>query len=354
MGYKPLTDEQNKFIINNHKKYKYDEMAKILEISKSKIVYWSLEFKKQGLIENKPRIRKWTINEEKQFIELMKQSMPINEISNILHKDIHSLVSKIRYLREHNLINFSYSIYKKDYEKNFEQYKHTKLTNWTNNEIKLLLDNCKKLTLKRLCKLLNKGTWDILCQIRNQLKINPNLELCHNCSSTYFDFTEEEDMFLLKHIVTGNKHFILNTIHKNWKKMLNRMSLFGLKREFIPNEITDIEFLMQTLLEKYNIPYTFQKQIPYDDYHNYWADFYLRENIIIETMGDYWHGNPITQHNLNDNQKEKIKHDVKRHRNLSNLGYRIFYFWEYDLKNNMYDCENKLQFIKTLVGDKYD
>ena len=51
MGYKPLTDEQNQFIIENNLKYNYQEISNILGISKSKIVYWSLEFKKQGLID---------------------------------------------------------------------------------------------------------------------------------------------------------------------------------------------------------------------------------------------------------------------------------------------------------------
>jgi len=65
----------------------------------------------------------------------------------------------------------------------------------------------------------------------------------------------------------------------------------------------------------------------------------LKDNIVYEFLGDYWHGNPNV-HNLNDFNKVCKKTFGELYENtknkfilLKNNGYKIKYIWENDWKN---------------------
>ncbi len=58
-------------------------------------------------------------------------------------------------------------------------------------------------------------------------------------------------------------------------------------------------------------------------------DFYLPSyNLLIETHGDYWHGNPMVYSELDRTQLKKQKTDREKWFLSKRLGYRLLTFWE--------------------------
>lgn len=66
------------------------------------------------------------------------------------------------------------------------------------------------------------------------------------------------------------------------------------------------------------------------------------KKIIIEIDGDYWHANPMFYGGyltpLNEQQQKKQIADKRKNTYLSNKGYKIMRFWEYDIYNNLDNC----------------
>jgi len=343
-----LNDEQKQFIQKNHLLLRYGEMSRILGINEASIIKYTNELCKKGILPPKPFSKNWTKNEEEKLVNLINSKDVSNdELEICFDHSMSSILYKISSLRKKGLIRSDFIIHSCDI---YKKYRNTEISNWNDSEVDLLKNNVQYKTLLELCDMLKKGTLDVLCQIRKLLPCT----ICSNAYHTIFDFSEREDFYLIERINLDSKEQIMNQIpHKTWKQIRKRVKLFGINRKKSSKDISNIELLMKNFLKKFEISYEYQKEIIYGNY-SYWVDFYLGKNIIIETMGDYWHGNDIVYEKLNDIQKSKKEHDIKRNKILSDLGYRIFYFWEYDLKNNIYDCENKLQFIKTLIGDKHD
>jgi len=63
--------------------------------------------------------------------------------------------------------------------------------------------------------------------------------------------------------------------------------------------------------------------------------FFIKQPIIIEADGDYWHGNINHFRNkiLTDKQKEQIKIDFLRTQQLTEKGFKVVRLWESDIKN---------------------
>lgn len=98
--------------------------------------------------------------------------------------------------------------------------------------------------------------------------------------------------------------------------------------------------IVDSLLDKYNIPYQKEKGLTY-----YCVDNYLtNSNLIIEVMGDYWHSNPIKfQNKINKVQYERIPKDKAKHTYIKNqYKIEILYLWENDLYNDIEKCEKLL------------
>ena len=86
----------------------------------------------------------------------------------------------------------------------------------------------------------------------------------------------------------------------------------------------------------------------------YCVDFYNEDKkIVIELFGDYWHCNPEfwgpkkinTSKNLL--AEEVWNYDGKKISYLKSLGYEVYVFWEYDIKNNIEDVRKKIKQILT-------
>ncbi len=101
-----------------------------------------------------------------------------------------------------------------------------------------------------------------------------------------------------------------------------------------------IQLKIDELLNKLEIRYKREHVMGYYAVDNYLSDY----DLVIEVMGDYWHGNPIlfnkNKYLLNKIQDrgihiDKIKSSyIKNHYNIN-----ILYLWETDIDNDIYKCE---------------
>ena len=119
---------------------------------------------------------------------------------------------------------------------------------------------------------------------------------------------------------------------------------------------TTIQLSVNQMLDDLNILYDREHTIDYYSCDN----FLLEHNMIIEVMGDYWHGNPL-QYNtngrmLNAIQTKTILKDKQKRGYINNhYKYPILYLWECDIKNNPNMCKELiLQFVKNGVLDNYN
>lgn len=103
------------------------------------------------------------------------------------------------------------------------------------------------------------------------------------------------------------------------------------------------------LLNKMDILYENEKNFGYYSVDHYLTDF----NLVIETMGDYWHGSPLKYPNyeqLNSIQIKDINRDKRKQTYLKNKGINILYLWEKDIKQN----ENLCKLLIAMYVEKKD
>ena len=92
---------------------------------------------------------------------------------------------------------------------------------------------------------------------------------------------------------------------------------------------TAIELSMQEELILRHI--LFYKQFPIKGYVR--VDFYLPEfNVVIECDGCYWHG---CQEHRPGSYKDKHEKDEQRNIIIRDNGYKLFRFWEHDIKKSV-------------------
>jgi very-short-patch-repair endonuclease len=105
-----------------------------------------------------------------------------------------------------------------------------------------------------------------------------------------------------------------------------------------------IEQKMMGLLTAMNLSHESQATI-----NNYTVDFLIDEKYIIECYGDYWHCNPAkySAEYYNRGKKKTAaeiwKRDEQRKRELESMGYKVLYFWEHEINNNIKDIKATLK-----------
>lgn len=111
---------------------------------------------------------------------------------------------------------------------------------------------------------------------------------------------------------------------------------------------SSIQLKVNGILDKNDIKYEREYLVKY-----YSIDNYLTEsNLMIEVMGDYWHGSPLKYNsqmtNLNKTQKKDIQYDKQKHTYIKKYyGIEILYLWEKDVNENIELCERLiLEYIK--------
>lgn len=102
-----------------------------------------------------------------------------------------------------------------------------------------------------------------------------------------------------------------------------------------------IQLKINNLLDDLKINYEREYIMGYYAVDNYLTDY----NLVIEVMGDYWHGNPIMfnskKYLLNKIQDRGIHTDKTKSSYIRNhYGINILYLWETDINNNLEKCKN--------------
>lgn len=151
--------------------------------------------------------------------------------------------------------------------------------------------------------------------------------------------------FRSKHYA-GEKHPMYN--HQYTDEQLDRLrrsSISNLSRAERLN--SGIQQIVDNVLERNHIEYKREFLFDYYSVDNYLIDC----NLIIEVMGDYWHGNPKryneNRYRLNQIQTRTILKDKQKKGYIStHFGVPILYLWETDINKNPKLCERLiLQFI---------
>lgn len=115
----------------------------------------------------------------------------------------------------------------------------------------------------------------------------------------------------------------------------------GVVKRLQNTNITDttIQLSINQMLDDLNIGYEREYPLDYYSCDNFLSNY----NLIIEVMGDYWHGNPIRYNEdgflMNQIQTKTILKDKQKRGYIkNNYGYPILNVWETDIKKNPDKC----------------
>ena len=100
-------------------------------------------------------------------------------------------------------------------------------------------------------------------------------------------------------------------------------------KQIVPSKDTSIEIILQNILTDLNIPFIKHKPIHLLNGYFHQVDIFIEPNICIEADGNYWHNLP----------KQKIR-DEKVNKCLTEQGYKVYRFWEHDIRA----CSNWINF----------
>lgn len=166
----------------------------------------------------------------------------------------------------------------------------------------------------------------------------------------------QNDFFIKKYkIDNGQRHFCSKECRQawyanvwsqseEWKELGKKRAASALKN-MKSTTLTKPQIIINNILDSSNISYCNEELFIYYSVDNYLIDC----GLIIEVMGDYWHGNPIKFRNLNDMQIKNIIRDKAKHSFLlNNYGVNVLYLWEKDIIENPSLC---LLLIKSYIKE---
>lgn len=146
-------------------------------------------------------------------------------------------------------------------------------------------------------------------------------------------------------------HKWFNTYYANseeWKEK-SRIRAVNVLNSNIPTTQTKPQIKINQILDDMNIAYRNEESFKYYSADNYLDDY----NLVIEVMGDYWHGSPLKydMNNVNKVQRKAIGRDKSKHTYILNY-YQIpiLYLWEHDINNNEELCR---QLIAKFIQEPY-
>lgn len=125
------------------------------------------------------------------------------------------------------------------------------------------------------------------------------------------------------------------------KEQLDKM-MIGLK-EWCKDDKrlnSSIQLKINDILDKNNIKYDREYLVKYYSIDNFLID----SGLMIEVMGDYWHGSPLKYNSktigLNKTQQKDIQYDKQKHTYVKRYrDVEILYLWEKDINKNIELCE---------------
>lgn len=200
---------------------------------------------------------------------------------------------------------------------------------------------CSKNSSQRFCSPECKNEWNKTLVGEKNPKYNRVETMCDYCGKIYSVKPSQFEK--------AEHHFCSMECRQKWYaeihsqtdeyREMSRKRAAKILKDNQKNTDTKPQLMVNDILNNSNINYTNEKQFEYYAVDNYLDDY----GLIIEVMGDYWHGNPIkykTPNELNDMQIKRINLDKSKHTYIrNNYNIKILYLWESDIYKNTLLCE---------------
>lgn len=197
---------------------------------------------------------------------------------------------------------------------------------WLEEEIEYLKLNFDRISLEDLINNLRFSKATILRKAK-QLNLNKPKKRIKKDSFNYYELEILIDNYDIKTLDELQKLIPSKTQSQILRKA--RSIGFSTKKRTIPEKI------VENILSRLKVDYISESKVEGSNFIN---DFIVN-NLIIEVQGDYWHGNPKFYKQLNSVQQKMVDRDFRKKEELENLGYKMLYIWENDLKTNLEECE---------------
>ena len=313
MEKKKWTIEEDSFILSNYKEITVEEISKKINRTHCSV---NARMQKLGIrLNTKKILNVWDTKQ----IKLLKDNYKIlsrRKLSELIGQTDNNIRNK---LVELGLVD-------KNKRKSFKVSKPNEF--WTKEKIDFLQHNFNKINIEKIAKELDCATVTIQRQTRRM-----GLHKTKKILKSTFDFYETEILKNNFQNCSMEKMLILIP-EKNEKQILQQARKLKLttRRSTLPEKI------VEDILKKINVDYKKEFRVAKGKYI---VDFVISD-VAIEVQGDYWHVNPKfyrENDKLTTAQIKNVIRDKEKKCFLENLGYKMLYIWEDELKNNIIQCE---------------
>lgn len=189
---------------------------------------------------------------------------------------------------------------------------------WTEEELMFLIENFNELDIDELQTTLNRSEKAI------QAKAARIGIMVQNTS-----WQEKEDEYLKKNYKEQTTIQIAKHLNRSERSVYHRRIELGLSREYWSSAP---ERQLGVLLNDMGL-----NPIPQFKIGPFYFDFLIKENILIEFNGDYYHCNPklYPEGPIHTAQYVRIEADARKKRLAEEKGYTVIYVWEWDFNNDI-------------------
>lgn len=183
-------------------------------------------------------------------------------------------------------------------------------------------ETIKKLSLSHMGISTNKG---IPLSEERKRKIRESTKIATNTQEFRANQSIRSKKMWADPIFKDNQIKIIKEVHNRPDVIKNHARAYAHR----PHKNTDIEIILEKLINSLNIKYESQKYTQFGV-----PDFFVQPNICIFADGNYDHTRP-----------NKIEKDKKQTQNLENIGYIVYRFWGSDIKKHPEKILNELKLI---------
>ncbi len=213
------------------------------------------------------------------------------------------------------------------------------------------MNNARKINIELNCEWCNKKFYKIPSMIREH-------NFCSKDCSNNWTSKYKNNKVNINCIICGKEYFVSNN-RKDFSITCSIKCLNVWKSKIYPKtengkihlvngginsmlsqkyQDTKPELMTKHYLDNNNIKYISQHPM----YNKFVVDFYLPDkNIVLEILGDYWHGNPIKYGNdeglkpLSEKQIKQQNKDKLKFLYLTKCGHNVYMIWENDIYKNI-------------------
>lgn len=199
---------------------------------------------------------------------------------------------------------------------------------------------CSRSSNQHFCSIQCQGKW----QSTQKGKLNPRTRKidynCDYCGTPIMVKRYKLNEF--NHFFCGNEcrqkwYAEVWCQQETWREESRERALYMLENHMFPTTDTEPQRITNKLLEDLNIDYQNEYNVKYYSVDN----LLLKTGLMIEVMGDYWHGNPLVydKDSLSERQIKRSINDKAKHSYIkNNYNVEVLYLWESDLYNRPDMC----------------